>query len=173
MSSITQAATAPWPCVPLSDDEPSTLVEVYERVARVHSKPDTLNYKRDGVWKSISAAEMVERARAIALGLYSQSVRKGDRVALLSESRAEWVLADQGCIFAGAVTVPIYPTLTPPQVGYILNDCGARALLVSPRAKFEEVETALQDCETIENVVLFELEGLTRPNCLRLAELEE
>ena len=173
MSSITPAATAPWPRAPLSDDEPSTLVEVYEGVARVHSKPDTLNYKRDGVWKSISAAEMVERARAIALGLYSLDVRKGDRVALLSESRAEWVLADQGCIFAGAVTVPVYPTLTPSQVGYILNDCGARALLVSTRAKIEEIETILQACTTIKSVVLFDPDGYTGANSLSLTELEE
>ena len=173
MSSITPAATAPWPRAPLSDDEPSTLVEVYEGVARVHSKPDTLNYKRDGVWKSISAAEMVERARAIALGLYSLDVRKGDRVALLSESRAEWVLADQGCIFAGAVTVPVYPTLTPSQVGYILNDCGARALLVSTRAKIEEIETILQACTTIKSVVLFDPDGYTSANSLSLTELEE
>ncbi len=172
MSSVPQAATAPSPRVPLSDDEPSTLVEVYERVAGVHSKPDTLNYKRDGVWKSISAAEMVERARAIALGLYSLSVRKGDRVALLSESRAEWVLADQGCIFAGAVTVPVYPTLTPSQVGYILDDCGARALLVSTRAKIEEIEAILHACATIENVVLFDPDGYTGGNSLSLTELE-
>src|SRR5437660_10799342 len=101
--------------VPLSAAEPTTLVEVYEGVASHHSKPDTLNYKRDGGWHSISATEMLARARRIALGLYSLGVRKGDRVALISESRVEWVLADQGCIFAGAIVVPIYPTLTPSQ----------------------------------------------------------
>ena len=174
MSATTPAVIAlPPRRIPLSDDEPRTLVEVYEGVARVHSKPDTLNYKRDGAWHSISAEEMLKRVRGVALGLYSLGVRKGDRVALLSESRVEWVLADQGCIFSGAVTVPIYPTLTPTQAGYILNDCSARVLFVSTRAKFEEVETVLRDCATIENVVLFELEGLTRPNCLSLAELEE
>src|SRR5512132_1477175 len=94
--------------IPLTADEPSTLVEIYERVARVHPKPDTLNYKQDGAWHSISAAEMLARARHIALGLYSFGIRKNDRVAILSESCAEWVLADQGCMFAGAVTVPVY-----------------------------------------------------------------
>jgi long-chain acyl-CoA synthetase len=174
MSAITPAVIASPPRrIPLSDDEPRTLVEVYEQVARVHPKPDTLNYKRYGAWHSISAEEMLKRVRSVALGLYSLGIRKGDRVALLSESSVEWVLADQGCIFSGAVTVPIYPTLTPTQAGYILNDCNARVLFVSMRAKFEEVETVMRDCDTIENVVLFEPEGLTRPNCLSLAELEE
>src|SRR5713226_5809799 len=151
--------------VPLSADEPATLVEVYERVVRVHPQPDTLNYKRDGAWHSISSNEMLARTRRIALGLYSLGVRKDDRVALLSESRVEWVLADQGCVFAGAVGVPIYPTLTPPQVAYILKDSGARALFISTRAKFEEMETALRDCSKIESVILFDPDGLNQANC--------
>ena len=159
--------------VPFSDDEPTTLVEVYEGVARLHPKPDTLNFKRNGAWHSISADEMLRRARRIALGLYSLGVRKGDRVALLSESRVEWVLADQGCVFAGAVGVPIYPTLTPPQVAYILKDSGARALFISTRAKFEEMEAVLRDCPKIESVILFDPDGLNQANCLSLSELEE
>ena len=109
---------------------------------------------------------MLERARNIALGLYSLGVRKGDRVALLSDSRAEWVLSDQGCIFAGAVTVPVYPTLTPSQVEYILNDCGARVLVVSTRAKIEEVETVVRKCAAMEKVILFDPDGYAGEDCL-------
>ena len=118
---------------PLSANEPATLVEIYQRVGRDYPKPDTLNFKRDGSWHSLSAEQVLKKANAIALGLYSLGVRKGDRVALLSESRVEWVLADQGCIFAGAITVPIYPTLTSPQVAYILKDCSARDVSIESR----------------------------------------
>jgi len=161
------------PRVPLEADEPATLVEVYERVARIHQKPDTLNYKRDGAWHSIAANEMLRRARWIALGLYSLGIRKDDRVALLSESCVEWVLADQGCIFAGAITVPIYPTLTPGQAAYIMNDSGARALFISTREKFEEFEAAVRDCGKVENVIVFEPDGVSGPNCLSFADLQE
>ncbi len=150
-----------------------TLVEVYERVGRDHPKPDTLNYKRDGVWRSISANEMLARSRRVALGLYSLGVRKGDRVALLSESRVEWVLADQGCIFAGAVGVPIYPTLTPSQAAYILKDSGARALFVSDRAKFDEIEAVLDECPALEQVVLFDSDKPSPAKLLSLEQLEE
>jgi long-chain acyl-CoA synthetase len=174
VSSVTQTAIpAPPGRVPLSADEPQTLVEVYERAVRRFPRRDTLNYKIDGAWQTISADVMLKRAHRIALGLYSLGLRKGDRVALLSESRVEWVLSDQGCVFAGAVSVPVYPTLTPPQVGYILKDCGARVLLVSTRTKFAEIETILGDCPAIEKVVIFEPDGLSRPNALSLAELEE
>src|SRR5438552_10793714 len=155
-----------------ADTEPRTLVDIYEGVARAHPKPDTVNYKREGVWHSMSAGEMLRHSRSIALGLHSLGIRKGDRVALLSESRVEWVLADQGCIFSGAVSVPVYPTLAPPQVGYILNDCGARALLVSTRAKFEEIEAVWRECAAIENVVIIDPDGLSERGRLRLAELE-
>ena len=72
--------------VPLTSDEPRTLPEVYKRLARDHPKPNTLNYKRDGEWHTISAAKMLQRAQHIALGLYSLGHRQGERVALLSKA---------------------------------------------------------------------------------------
>ena len=158
--------------IPLTTDEPTTLPEVYERVARDYPKPDTLNYKRDGAWHSISAADMLRRAKDIALGLYSLGVREGDRVAIVSESCAEWVLADQGCLFVGAVTVPIYPTLTPPQVQYILQDCSPRVLFVETSEKFDEICTAAQSCKSISDTVLFHPVSSPHPARLTLTELE-
>jgi long-chain acyl-CoA synthetase len=145
--------------IPLNADEPTTLIGIYEQVLRDYPKTDTLNYKQGGAWRPVSAAEMINRARNIAAGLHSLGVQKGDRVAILSESRLEWVLADQGCILLGAVTVPIYPTLTAPQVGYILNDCAARAVFVSSAEKLEEVQSAVTNCTSLEHVVLFDSEG--------------
>src|SRR5262249_5427930 len=88
-------------------------------------------------------------------------------------SRVEWVLADQGCIFAGAITVPVYPTLTPAQVRYILNDCGARLLFVSSSLKYEQVAEAVSACPGIEHVVLFDRDGSGPANCLHFADVEE
>jgi long-chain acyl-CoA synthetase len=147
---------APASRVPLTSDEPTTLIEMYEQVVRNHPKFDTLNYKRAGVWQSISASEMLNRARNIAAGLHSLGVRKGDRVAILSDSRLEWVLADQGCIFLGAIAVPIYPTLTASQIAYIINDCAARTLFVADEEKLKVVQPALTNCLSIQQVVLFE-----------------
>src|SRR5215471_1762081 len=141
--------------IPLTQDEPTTLPEMYERVARDYPKPDTLNYKSDGAWQRISAADMLRRAKQIALGLYSLGVRKDDRVAILSESCVEWVLADQGCLFAGAVTVPIYPTLMPKQVQYILEDCAPKVLFIETSEKFDEVCAVAQSCKSISEIVLF------------------
>ena len=129
-----------------SPDEPATLVDVFNQIARKHKRPDTLNYKSGGRWVPISSDEMLARAKRIAAGLHAIGVRRGDRVALLSESRVEWTLTDAGSIFAGTIDVPIYPTLTPPQVRYILNDSGACVLFLANREKFVELKDALGEC---------------------------
>lgn len=159
--------------LPQAAAEPTTLVEVFEGVARVHPRPDTLNYKKDGQWKPISAAEMLTRIRRIAAGLHWLGVRHGDRVALLSESCVEWTLTDAGCQFAGAIDVPIYPTLAPPQVRYIIEDSGARVLVLNNYAKFVQLREILKDCRRIEQIVFFDEEGVAETKGLTLCELEE
>jgi len=142
--------------VPLAADEPMTLVQVFEQAVQKHNRPDALNYKSGSNWTAISSAEMLQRIRNIAAGLYSLGIKRGERVAILSESRNEWTLADAGCLFAGAIDVPIYPTLTPGQVRYILNDSGARLLFVANERKFNEVREAVSTCPTVQHVVFFE-----------------
>jgi long-chain acyl-CoA synthetase len=166
-------AAADYARIPLHPNEPTTLIGIYQQVILDHPKPDTLNYKFDGKWKAVSAEEMVERAHDIAAGLHSLGVRKGDRVAIISESCVEWVLADQGCILLGAITVPIYPTLTPPQAGYILADSGARAVFISSREKLDQLAAWLKNCHAVEHVVLFDSSDSASPANLNLRHIEE
>jgi len=154
-------------------DEPGTLIDVFMRAVSKHKRRDTLNYKSGGRWISISADEMLERIRFIAAGLHAIGVKRGDRVALLSESRVEWTLADAGAIFAGVIDVPIYATLTPVQVRYILNDSGACALFLANRLKFLELKEVLGECPSVRPVIFFEPEGITPEEGLTLAQLEE
>src|SRR6185369_1837311 len=121
----------------------------------------------------MSSGEMMKRAQSIAAGLHAIGVQPGDRVALLSESRVEWTLTDAGSIFARTIDVPIYPTLTPPQVRYILNDSGACVLFIENRAKFDELKEALGECPEVKHVIFFETEGVAPENGLTLAQLEE
>ena len=158
--------------IPLDLDEPTTLIEVFEYVTRVHRRPDTLNYKCDGRWIHISSDEMLSRIRHIAGGLYSLGVRRGDRVAIISESRAEWTLTDAGCMFAGAIDVPIYPTLTPLQVRYILKDSGARVVVLQDEEKFLQIQEILSECPSVEHLVLIEKPSGQIARSISLAELE-
>ncbi|PYT04212.1 MAG: hypothetical protein DMF65_02605, partial [Acidobacteria bacterium] len=71
---------------PLSPDEPTTIVEVFERALRRHARTDMLNYKRDGEWRSMSSEEFLRRVRRVALGLHAMGLRAGECAAILSES---------------------------------------------------------------------------------------
>jgi long-chain acyl-CoA synthetase len=158
---------------PMAAGEPATLVDVFTRVVRDHNRSDALNYKRDGRWVPVSSDEMLAQANNIAAGLHAIGIRRGDRVALLSESRVEWTLTDAGCIFGGVIDVPIYPTLTPPQVRYILNDSGASALVIEGREKFDELKDILGECPGIKQIIYFDPAGMTSAEGLSLKELED
>ncbi|HET8781695.1 MAG TPA: AMP-binding protein, partial [Pyrinomonadaceae bacterium] len=158
---------------PTAPGEPATLVDVFTRVVRDHNRADALNYKSDGRWVPISSDEMLAQANNIAAGWHAIGIRRGDRVALLSESRVEWTLTDAGCIFGGVIDVPIYPTLTPPQVRYILNDSGASALVIEGREKFDELKDILGECPEIKQIVYFDPAGMTSAEGLSLKELED
>ena len=85
----------------------------------------------------------------MAGGLRKWGIGKGDRVAILSENRPEWMIADFASLLLGAVTVPIYATLTAEQTAYILRDSGARVVFVSSEAQLQKVlsireQTALE-----------------------------
>lgn len=165
-------ATIPSEAISTAGAQLHTLVDLFRFVAREHKRSNTLNYKRAGTWIAVSSEEMLERIHAIASGLASIGVQRGDRVAILSDSRVEWTLVDGACIFAGAIGVPIYPTLVPPQVRYILKDCGATTLIIENQARLEQVRTALETSPEVKNVILLESTQRVPDGVITLAQLE-
>src|SRR5262249_30081876 len=97
-----------------------TLCDIfYESVAL--GKPDHLRYKRDGAWHDVTSDEFRAAVEELSMGLRAIGIERGDRVAILGENRPEWAFADLATLCAGAVDAPIYATLTPSQVLYILK----------------------------------------------------
>ena len=92
-----------------------------------------------GRWESLSSERARSDVESLALGLAALGVRRGDRVALLSENRYEWAVTDLATLGQGAVTVPIYPTLTAPQCQYILENSEAQVCVVSSAAQLEKL----------------------------------
>ena len=154
-------------------DEPKTLAELFLKAAEKYNRGDALNYKKDGEWRQISSAEIIARAENIALGLYSFGVRRGDKVALLAANSPDWTITDAGCQFAGVVNVPIYTTLAPNAVEYIVKDCGAKIFFLESRECFERLAEILPRCPTIEKIVFFEDCEPKIENALSLQDLEE
>jgi long-chain acyl-CoA synthetase len=124
-----------------------------------------------GAYMPISHSEVAVRVRHAARGLSSLGVRRGDRVAILSENRPEWAIADFACLTAGLTDVPIYPTLPAEQIAYILKDAGAVAIFVSNRLQAEKIREIRSQIPSLKSVIGFdEIPGLTN---MSIAELEK
>jgi len=100
-------------------------------VSNGREAPGAVAFRRrvDSVWEDVTAEAFLTEVRAVAKGLVAAGIEPGDRVALISRTRYEWTLVDYAIWFAGAVTVPIYETSSAEQVGWILQDSGARAVV--------------------------------------------
>jgi long-chain acyl-CoA synthetase len=109
----------------------------------------------DGAWKPITSNELYGRIRALADVFRGWGLGKGDRVAILSENRWEWAVTDFATLAIGGVDVPLYPTLTPEQIGYMLRDSGAKAIVLSSGAQYEKL-TAAGELPELERVVVMD-----------------
>jgi long-chain acyl-CoA synthetase len=141
-----------------------------------HPRPDLLGRcGPDGItwW---SGRELAERVRDLGLGLAALGLAAGDRVALVSESRPEWLLADFAILSGGAVTVPVYPTLSADQVAFLLRDCGARFAIVSTGHQLAKVLAAAPESSSLEGVIVIDSQDVERadgPPVWTIAEIAE
>ncbi|MCJ1681289.1 AMP-dependent synthetase/ligase [Streptomyces sp. APSN-46.1] len=120
------------------------LTDLIRRNAAQHPDTAVMSRKVDGRWQDVTAAEFLAEVRAAAKGLIASGIRPGDRVALISRTRYEWVLFDFAIWSAGAVTVPVYETSSPEQIQWILSDSGAVAVVAESPAHSAAV-AALRD----------------------------
>jgi len=109
-------------------------------------------------WLPVSSREFGRRVFRTAQALHSWGIRKGDRVALLSENRPEWPTADFACLLLGAVTVPLYTTLTAEQIAFLLNDSGCRIIFLSSDQHLQKILSILPQTRLEKIVVMDDLE---------------
>ena len=140
-------------------------------------KPNLIGQCRGDEVVYTSGRELLERVRDLGLGFESLGMQRGDRVALLSESRPEWLLADFAILTAGAITAPIYTTLSTDQVAFILRDSGATLAVASTSAQAAKLVTASAHAPALQTIVV--MDALTEPvaatglRVLSLAEVAE
>src|SRR5262245_18275774 len=114
---------------------------LFERAAELDDRP-RYRYRTDDGWHEVSWRDMADRVRAIAAGLIEMGVQPGDKVALLSNTRPEWMEIDFAILSCGALTVPIYQSNLPAECGYILANSEADVVFVEhakQRAKIDDV----------------------------------
>ena len=120
-------------------------------------RPDCFSYRSGtGDYVNVSSEEALQQVQAVRFGLKSLGVKPTDKVAILSENRVEWVLSDLGSLFAGAVTVPIYPTLLTDTIEYILKDCQPVVIFVSNDEQAAKIHQIRGNLPFLRDVISFE-----------------
>jgi long-chain acyl-CoA synthetase len=134
----------------------------WSRVEKSGSQPAQM-FKQGGAWKTLTWREVGEVVREVALGLIALGRQKGETIALLSASRAEWVQADFAIFSAGCITVPVYPTYPPDLIAYVVNDSQARTIIVEDATQLAKVLEARDKMPGVENIVVIAGYEATQP----------
>lgn len=152
--------------------EPRTLNELFNAAVNRFREEEFLRYRKGADWHSLTYGEVARRVRELALGLSGLGLQSGDRIAIWSENRPEWNIADLASLAISAVDVPVYTTQARDQVEYILGDSGARAIFVSS-AFFHEALQMRERVPALEYVIAFDdlPEGVESSAVIRAEDL--
>ncbi|MGH9750658.1 MAG: AMP-dependent synthetase/ligase [Candidatus Polarisedimenticolia bacterium] len=136
-----------------------TLCDIPRRLAADLPRPDQILYREGGVWRPIGTDVFVRRIRDLALGFLRLGAARGDRIALLAENRPEWPASDYAILAFGAVTTPIYPSLLPDQIAFILADAGARIAVVSTTDQMRKILAVRDRLPDLKTLVVMDSDG--------------
>src|SRR5271166_2936404 len=117
----------------------TTLNDLFFRVASAANPRAVLWQDEFNQWHPLSSDQIYQRVRALATAFLQFGAKKGDRIALISENRWEWLVTDFAALAIGAADVPIYPTLTGEQMAEQIRDAGCRIAVVSTRMQFDKL----------------------------------
>ncbi|MBC2744348.1 MAG: AMP-binding protein [Desulfosarcina sp.] len=148
-----------------------TINHVFRNRTATYKDRLAVEKKRSGRWDSATWNQYYDRSRAVGLGLAALGVEKGDRVALLSENRLEWLYTDMGTLGIGACLVPIYTTLTADEVAYIVGNAEVKILVVEDLVQAEKALYAADKYPALKTIVAVEAGNLTHSNLISFAEL--
>lgn len=136
--------------------EIKTITQLFERTAKRVPSRQALSAKVGSTWKHLTYREVQEKVDQLSYALMELGVGAEDRVAQISPNRPEWVITDLGAMFAGGIHVPIYPTLAANQMAYIVNDAGARVVVVATQEHLDKVMSETAAMPTLQHVIVYD-----------------
>jgi long-chain acyl-CoA synthetase len=131
----------------------STLADLLPRAARLYGSAPAIQFKEGGQWVKRSFTEVEETVRRLALGLIDLGVAKGDKVAILANTRPEWTYFDFAALSIGATVVPIYQTNSPEECQYVLDNSDSKVVVVEDEEQLEKIRSVRDSLPKLETVV--------------------
>ncbi|MCK4502824.1 MAG: long-chain fatty acid--CoA ligase, partial [Desulfuromonadales bacterium] len=133
-----------------------SIPQMLQNNAKIYADQPALSYKKSGAYLTLTYQQLYTRVLMTARGLRKMGMLAGDRVAIFSENRAGWVIADMAIQCALGASIPIYATNTGVQAAYIINHSGAKIIFVSDRIQYEKLLAVRSQIPQIELVISFE-----------------
>ena len=152
--------------------QPGTLNQLLFEAVEKYDKPDAMLVRSGEQYTPISHRTLLERVRRVSYGLEAIGIKRGDRVAILSENRPEWAIADFACLTSGIIDVPLYPSLPSEQLCYPLRDSGASAIFVSTEAQAAKITAIRSEVPALKVVIVFDAAAAKQAD-MTLDALEE
>src|SRR2546428_9159622 len=145
----------------------------FRRRCRESANHVALREKRLGIWREHTWADYYARARAFGLGLVALGLEAGDRVAIHSEDRPEWLFSEIGAICVGATSLAIYPTSPAAEVDYLPAHSSARFLVAEDQEQVDKALCVADSCPALERIIYIDPKGLRGYRDRRLIAYEE
>jgi len=150
-----------------------TIADLVGLAAEQYGEASAIRYQRDGAWTDVSFAELGTIASEITRGLIDLGIERGDRVALLGNTRPEWTYSSFGITGAGATVVPIYPSNSPEECHWVVSDSAARAIVVEDAAQLAKIAEIRDRLPALEQVIVMVGGGDAAGDVITLDALRE
>lgn len=138
----------------------STLASRVAGWASVRPDQVAMRHKQLGIWQEVTWASYWDTVQTVAHGLLDLGIEPGDRVAVHSENRPEWLFTDVATVAVRAATVGLYPTNPPAEVGYLLSHSGARVLVAEDQEQVDKALAVIDTCPDLAHIVYLEPRGI-------------
>jgi long-chain acyl-CoA synthetase len=149
----------------------STIPNLHLNTIKTYSKDSILSFKEKGQYVPISTAEFDRKVRLTAYGLRELGHSRGDKMAILSENSPDWIICDYANLCLGGITVPIYPTLVPEQIAYIIQNSESKTVICSTPELLEKVLSVKDKIPGVESIIL--MNGTPPEGILSLQNIRE
>ncbi|MBI5261425.1 MAG: long-chain fatty acid--CoA ligase [Bradyrhizobium sp.] len=152
-----------------------TIAKSFLLAVQTRGERPAIREKKFGIWQPTSWSEWLEISKEIAYALHASGFRPGDVASIIANAVPEWVYADMGILCAGGVSSGIYPTDSPTQVEYLINDSRTKVIFAEDEEQLDKILSCRARCPTLEKIVVFDMEGLSGfsdPMVMSLAEFQ-
>jgi long-chain acyl-CoA synthetase len=150
-----------------------TIASSFLLAVQTRGDKPAIREKKFGVWHPTSWRQWLQISKEIAYALHATGFRPGDVASIIANAVPEWVFADMGILCAGGVSSGIYPTDSPAQVEYLVNDSRTKVIFAEDEEQLDKILSCRARCPTLERIVVFDMEGLNAfsdPMVMSLAE---